>query len=317
MPTKKIVITGADGFIGRNLFDFFASHKEYDVWGTYHLKKSFDHPNLIQADLMRREDVSRICTGADIIVHAAAVTSGAKNIVTRAYIYVTDNTIMNTLLFQEVYDRSISRFIFFSCSVMYPMDRTVPVKEEDVDLENGIHRAYFGGAWMKVYAEKICEFYSRLGRTSFTVIRHSNIYGPHDTFDQDKAHVFAATILKVMNGKDSITVWGDGSERRDLLYIDDLIRFVGLALAKQKSPYELVNVGVGRAVSVAELVSRIVTHSGKKLQIHFDPSKPTIPSRLALDYSKARELFNWEPSTTLDDGIKKTLDWYGRQSLAT
>ena len=86
---------------------------------------------------------------------------------------------------------------------MYPMDRTVPVKEEDVDLENGIHRAYFGGAWMKVYAEKICEFYSRLGRTSFTVIRHSNIYGPHDTFDQDKAHVFAATILKVMNGKDS------------------------------------------------------------------------------------------------------------------
>ena len=80
--------------------------------GTYHLKKSFDHPNLIQADLMRREDVSRICTGADIIVHAAAVTSGAKNIVSRPYIYVTDNTIMNTLLFQEVYDRSISRFIF-------------------------------------------------------------------------------------------------------------------------------------------------------------------------------------------------------------
>ena len=76
-----------------------------------------------------------------------------------------------------------------------------------------MYERYFGAGWMKVFVEKMCEFYSRLGMNKYTVIRHSNIYGPHDKFDLDKSHVFGATLNKVINAKDDkVTVWGRGLE---------------------------------------------------------------------------------------------------------
>ena len=79
----------------------------------------------------------------------------------------------------------------------------------------------------KVYVEKMCEFFSRLGKTKHTVLRHSNMYGPHDKYDLEKSHVFGATVTKVMNSTDGkVNVWGTGEEKRDLLYVGDLVDFI-------------------------------------------------------------------------------------------
>ena len=107
-----------------------------------------------------------------------------------------------------------------------------------------------------------------------------------------------------------INVWGTGEEARDLLYVLDLVKFVEAAIIKQSTPFELFNVGLGKATQVKEVVKKIVKHSGKKLEMVHDLSKPTIPTSLFLDCTKAKELLDWEPETDLDEGIIKTLKWY-------
>ena len=122
----------------------------------------------------------------------------------------------------------------------------------------------------------------RISDIRFTVIRHSNIYGPHDKFDLKRSHVFGATVSKVMTAEKKVMVWGDGSEKRDLLYVDDLCSFVDMSIINQKSQFEVFNCGLGEAVSIRELVERIIIHSGKNLEIEYDLSRPSIKTSLFL-----------------------------------
>lgn len=309
---KKVLITGASGFIGRNLFKRLRTHEDLDVWGTYHTRRFLDDPHLIPVDLTDRMRVNEILEGVDVLIQAAAVTSGAKDIVERPYVHLTDNLIMNSLLFQAAYDANVSQVIFFSCTVLYPPNLGRPVRETDLDLHKGIHPKYFAGAWLKVYLEKLCEFYADLGRNRYTVIRHSNIYGPHDKYDLERSHVFGATMTKVMTAPEggTIKVWGDGKEERDLLYVSDLVDFVERAMDTQDYNFDVFNVGCGHAVSVRELVEKIVRASGKNLTVIYDPTRPTISTRIAVDTTKAWEKFGWAPHVILEEGIEKTLEWY-------
>ncbi len=318
MPTK-VLLCGATGFIGRNLLGHFLKDPQYRVAATYHRTRPpqefAHHPRarFIKANLCDPKDVAKLVKGIDLVVQAAATTSGAQDIVKRPYLHVTDNAVMNSLLFRACHQRKIKRVIFFSCTFMYPSQNS-PVKESD--FNHAISSPYFGVGWTKVYIEKMAEFYANLGPTRYTVIRHSNIYGPHDKFDLERSHVFGATLAKVINAKDGkIVVWGDGSQARDLLYIDDLVRFVALAIKNQNTPFELVNVGSGKALAVSTLVKKIIAASGKKLSVVYDRSRPSIPFKLAVDYSQATRVFGWSPQISIEEGIDKTIAWYRRHVL--
>lgn len=312
MPIKRILLCGATGFIGHNLAEHLAANDAYAVTGTYCSTPPFAHDRIhfVHADLTRRDDVERVVQGVDVIIQAAATTSGAKDIVQRPYIHVTDNAVMNSLLFRAAHDARIGCVLFFSCSVMYQPGKN-PVRECDLNLTEEMHPNYFGGGWTKVYLEKMAEFYARQGATRFLVIRHSNVYGPYDKYDLGRAHVFGATIAKVFQSKDGrVTVWGSGEEKRDLLHVSDLVRFVDLALNREKRAFALFNVGSGTCVSVTELVKKIVTASGRSLKIEYDLSRPTIPTSLSLDITRARDEIGWEPTMSLDEGIRATIRWY-------
>lgn len=312
MDKKRILICGATGFIGRNVAEYFSDKEKYEVSGTYFKSSPYENSkiNFLEADLTKKEDVDRVVRNKDIIVQMSATTSGAKDIINKPYIHVTDNAITNHLLLRSAFENSVENFIFPSCTVMYPPWSNLPLKETDFTGE--VEDKYFGAAWMKVGLEKTCEFFSRLGKTKHTAFRHSNIYGPHDKYDLEKSHVFGATITKVMQAPEGskITVWGTGEEERDLLYVDDLVSFIETAIDKQQSQYELVNVGLGKSTSVGNLVKKIIDISGKNLGIEYDSSKPTIKTKLTLDCTKAKEVFGWEPKVSLDEGIEKTIKWY-------
>lgn len=308
---KKILICGASGFIGRNLWETLSAREDLEVFGTYLTDKFSDHPNLIQADLTNRNTVNEIISGYDVIIQAAAVTSGSNDIINRPYLHVTDNAIMNALLFQGAFDHTIPQVIFFSCTVMYPADLGRPIKEEDFNLNDGIYDRYFGVGWTKVYLEKLCEFYAKLGRTKFSVLRHSNIYGPYDKYDLERAHVCGATITKVMEAKESITVWGEGNEVRDLLYVSDLVSCVEKLIDQPSSnSFNLFNIGAGEGIAIKDLVQKIIDISGKKLNIAYDRSKPSIPTKVVLDCSKAQKILGWRPTVSLKEGLNKSIIWY-------
>lgn len=317
MNKKKVLVCGVTGFIGRNISEKLAENKNLDVYGTYFqtkpdslLVKKGVTP--IKVDLISKSQVDQVVSGKDIIIQAAAVTSGSKDILTRPYIHVTDNAVMNSLIFRAAFEHKVKHVVFFSCTVMYP-NQDSPVKEADFNYQ--ICDPYFGVGWTKVYLEKMCEFFSRASETRYTAIRHSNIYGPFDKYDLEHSHVFGATITKVMNAKDSITVWGDGTETRDLLYVSDLVNFVEIILFYQKVPFELINIGAGSAITISNLVKKIIKASGKKIKAEFDNSKPSIKFNLSLNIDKAERVYKWKPKITLEEGIIKTINWYRENIL--
>lgn len=311
MKKTRVLITGANGFIGKNIFETLSGREDLELIGTFHNRepKTPGH-NLVQADLMNKQDAIRVAKDMDVIIHAAAISAGAKYIVENPG-FLLDNTVINTNILEAAHVNNVGHFIFLSCSVLYPMDLGRPVREDDFDIKR-IHPKYHAGAWVKIYGEKLCEFYSKLGRARFTVIRHSNNYGPYDKFDLDRSHVLGATIAKVMQAPDGgeILIWGDGNGRRDFLYISDLIKFVEKIMDSDWR-FETFNIGMGEAASVNELTDKIIAASGKNLSVRHDTSKPSIGGvNLTMDISKAKEKIGWMPSIGLKEGIRMVLDWY-------
>lgn len=310
---KKLLVCGSTGFIGRNTAEAFAADGSFEVYGTYFRSKPLENAgiSMIKADLTDKDDVLKAIEGKEIVIQAAAATSGAKDIMSRPHYHVTDNAVMNALIFRAAFEQKVSHLIFPSCTTMYASSGD-PIKETDFDANKEIFSGYFGGAWTKIYNEKMCEFFSRHGETKFTVARHSNIYGPYDKYDLERSHFFGATVTKVMTAKEGgkITVWGEGKEERDLLYVSDLVDFFRLAIAEQSDRFALVNVGCGRSYSIDELVRKIIALSGKKLLVEYDKIQPSIKTKIRLDPGKAEKMFGWTPKTGLDAGIRKTINWY-------
>ena len=165
----------------------------------------------------------------DVLLQFAATTSGAKDIIERPYIHVTDNAVINSYLLRECFESKVRHFIFPSCTVM--LSSTENQKEFDWDPNNQIFGNYFGVGNTKIYIEKMCEFYSSLGLKT-TALRHSNVYGKYDKFDLLKSHVLGATIRKVINAKENevLEVWGSGKAKRDFIFVDDLVDIVEKSL---------------------------------------------------------------------------------------
>jgi nucleoside-diphosphate-sugar epimerase len=311
----KILVCGATGFIGRNIVEQLSIRSDFEILAVrykrpeYLVKNAANPVKWTQADLRSPDEVARVTDGVDIIIQAAATTSGAKDILSQPYIHVTDNAVMNSYLLREAFEKKIKHFIFFSCTVMYKSSAK-PLKESDWNESEPIHQRYFGVGNTKIYIEKMLEFFSAISNMKTTAIRHSNIYGPHDKFDLEKSHVFGATVTKVMTASDSISVWGSGEEERDLLYVDDLVRFVEMTISHQTDKFKLYNCGAGEKISIKSLVEKIIELSGKKIKVKHDLTQPTIKTSLFLDNSKASCEIGWAPKVGLDEGIIKTLQWW-------
>jgi nucleoside-diphosphate-sugar epimerase len=310
---QTILICGATGFLGRNVLEHYWKSGEYNIRATHFNRPALDQyagVEWIKCDLRNSDEVKKAVQGVDIILQFAATTSGAKDILSRPYIHVTDNAIMNSLLLRESFEQEVKHFIFPSCTIMYQSSETL-IKENDFNPADEMKSTYFGAGHTKVYLENMCEFYSRFKKTKHTVIRHSNIYGPYDKFDLEKSHVFGATVAKVFNSTDGyVTVWGAGEEKRDLLYVEDLLSFIDCAIQKQTSYYDIFNVGLGQFIRIKDLVQKIASKGIINLKVRHDLSKPSIETSICLDCSKAKEILGWQPKHTLDEGIVKTIDWY-------
>ncbi len=334
----RILVLGSTGFLGRNLANYFnkdgnelhlvrLTRPEYEMEGaTWH-----------QVDLRIAPVVEALFDHVqpDVVLQMAAGTSGVKDTIEDPAMHTRNNAVINSEIFRAAYKAKVKHVIFPSCSVMYPSSAT-PLKETDFDANAPLNPKYIGFASTKIYCEKLCEFYAGIGETRFTAMRNTNFYGPFDKFDLERSHVFGATVTKVMSaGKEiipqpemstyevsqrlldanTIKVWGTGEESRDFVHIYDFCRFVELAIEKQTTKYELYNCGSGIAVSVNDLVKAIINHSGKQIVIEHDLTKPTIPTSLCLDTSKAKAELGWEPKVSLYEGITTTLDWWKANAI--
>lgn len=310
---KKLLICGGNGFQGRNLIEYFlqpAKKDKYEIRATYHKKKDVidlygDKVQWVQADLTKEWDVKKaLYGGCDIILQYAAVSSNIVDAIEKPYLHVTNNVIMNSLIFKLALESNVEHVIFPSCTVMYEDGDT---KESDFKGTIDEDKIYFGGGTTKVYLENMCKFYSKLGNTKYTALRQTNIIGKYDKTDVETAHFFTSMIQKVKHSQDKIEVWGDGKEQKDLLSVNDLMVLIDLILHRQEDNFDLLNVATGRPMSVSEIVETIVKVSGKDLEIVYDTTKPSRENNLKLDISRAVERYDWNPYVRLEDIVNELI----------
>jgi GDP-L-fucose synthase len=309
---KRVLICGATGFVGRNLAERFARDPNYRVTAVFNRRPPFELAGItwVQADLTRQEDVVRALTGQDVILQAAATTSGVRTTVSTPTRVIVDNAVMNSLIFAAAHEMGAQQLVFPSCTIMLSSS-PLPQRELDYDPDIPPLPVYEGPAYTKLYFEHLASFYARVGPTKFTVFRHSNVYGPYDKYDLQTSHVFGATITKVLTAADGhIDVWGTGEESRDLLHIDDLAEAFVAAVERQTGKFGLYNIGLGQQITIRDLVRKVADLAGCDLQIRYDETKPTVKTSVSLDCTKARIELGWQPKIGIEEGIRRTLAWW-------
>jgi nucleoside-diphosphate-sugar epimerase len=316
---KNILILGGTGFIGRNLVEKFSQNKNFNVTATNFSKTPPIINNVVwvYADLTKKDDVDKVFhanSNYDIVIQAAASTSGIMDTFNRPDFHVTDNAIMNSLILRAINNLGVGHFVFFSCTTML-QPNFEPQDENQFSGSIDPVEKYFGVGWTKVYIEKLCKFYSRIGQTKFSIIRHSNVYGPWDRNQLHNSHVCGSTITKVLSNSSEIEIWGSGEEKRDLIYILDLIELVDLMISNQTSEYCLVNAGGENLISITDLTKLVIKLAGKPLNIKYNSTKPTIDFSVTLDNSLAKKLFGWAPKTQLNEGLTKTIKFWQENYL--
>jgi len=305
----RVLVLGGTGFIGNNVLNYLRAHTDYDLYATYNNRLPDDTSFATWHKVnFLKDDFRHIFEGIDVAIVCAAVSSGAKDIVERPDIFVTDNTLINHAIFSNATEAGVSHVLYPSCSVMYQSCDRIQT-ETDVDVSK-IYPRYQGGASMKLYAEGLCKFYAETTKTRFTVFRHTNTYGPLDKFDLGRSHVLAASILKSYIESETYTIWGDGQEKRDFVYVDDLCALVLMIINKPPNNFELVCAGSESMISIAELVKTILSIRGIKKEISYDVTAPSLPVNICLSHAKASTLYGWYPKVDIVSGLTRTINWY-------
>ena len=313
LKKSKIVVAGASGFIGSNLVRYFLN-QNYSVRGILRQRPPVvvdDRIEYVHADLATKEGCRLAVRDADYLFMCAAQTAGAAVMAADPLSQVTPNVLINTQLLQAAYEARIKKTVFISSSAAYPPTGITPVKEEQM-FDGDPHEVYFSVGWMKRYAEILCKIYAQKvpNPMPVAVVRPSNIYGPFDKFDFKTSHVTAALLRRVVERHQPLEVWGDGSDIRDLIFVDDFIEGM-MKVFHAPDPYVAVNLASGQGTTVRQILETLLEVDGyKDADIRYLKDKPrTIPARF-VDTTLAEKKFGFKPAHSLKEGFKKTISWY-------
>ncbi len=312
---NKILILGATGFVGRNLAERLYKEGYTNLRNHGFNRKLEGFGESVQGDLRDEAFVAKIMEGVDVVFHCAASTSNAVDTIYAPLLHVTPNVIINALTLEKAYKEKVKKFIFLSSSTIYPESGERAVCESD-NIYESIYKTYYPVGWMKRYAEVLCKMYSEIliNPMQTVIVRPANLYGPHDKYDLDKCHVTPASIIKVASRLDPIPVWGDGTEIRDLLYVEDFVEALQLIMEKEEN-HEIYNVGSNAGYSVNEVIGYLKEIEGLESPIEYVNNKaPMIPTRL-IDSFKVYDKLGWTAKTSIKEGLEKALNWYKSEYL--
>ena len=312
---SKILILGATGFVGRNLAERLYKEGYTNLRNHGFNRKLEGFGESVQGDLRDDKFVEEIMKGVDVVYHCAASTSNAVDTIYAPLLHVTPNVIINALTMEKAYKEGVKKFIFLSSSTIYPESGERAVCETD-NIYESIYKTYFPVGWMKRYAEVLCKMYSEIliNPMQTVIVRPANLYGPHDKYDLDKCHVTPASIIKVATRLDPIPVWGDGTEIRDLLYVEDFCEALQIIMEKEEH-HEIYNVGSNSGYSVNEVIEYLKEIEGLESPIDYVNNKaPMIPKRL-IDSFKIFDKLGWSAKTSIKEGLEKSINWYKSEYL--
>ena len=247
----------------------------------------------------------------DQVYMAAAKVGGIHANDTYPAEFLRDNLVIQTNVIHAAWKHGVSKLLFLGSSCIYPKLAAQPMVEDSL-LTGPLEPTNEWYAIAKIAGIKMCQAYRKQYGFDAISVMPTNLYGPGDNFDLENSHVLPALIRKFHEAKaagaESVEVWGSGTPRREFLHVDDLADACVFLMQNYSSP-DIVNVGWGKDISIAELADLISGVVGFGGGLEFDPSKPDGTPRKLLDTSRLAAL-GWQPRIELEAGIASTYDWY-------
>ena len=297
--TSKIYVAGNTGLVGSAIVRMLHRKGYTNIVST---------PSS-HFDLRRQDDVERFFKNnePEYVYLAAAKVGGI--IANRDYPghFIYDNLMIQSNIINAARKFGVKKLLFLGSSCIYPKMCEQPIKEEYL-MSGPLEPTNDAYAIAKIAGIKLCQAYRKQYGFNAISLMPTNLYGPNDNFDLESSHVLPAFIRKFHEGKDKVTVWGDGTAMREFLHVDDLAEACFTCM-KDYDSGDIINVGTGVDVTIKELaetISDVVGFSGK---IEWDTTKPNGTPRKLLNVDKVKSL-GWEPKISLRDGIESTYRWY-------
>lgn len=302
---KTVMVTGGSGFLGSHLIEELR-YRSDDV--------DIFVPRSNEYDLRNRPAIRQAFTdsGADIVLHLAATVGGIGANRRNPGRYFYDNAVMGIELIEMARKFDVEKITVLGTICSYPKHTPVPFSEEDLfDGYPEETNAPYGIA-KKSLLTQLKAYHRQYGLNGIYLLP-VNLYGPRDDFDLETSHVIPAIIRKCVEarerGAETITAWGTGEPTREFLFVKDAARGI-LDATERYNDSSPVNLGSGEEISIQALVNRIAELTDFEGEVEWDTSKPDGQPRRRLDVTRAKDRFNWEASTSLDRGLRQTIEWY-------
>ena len=301
---RRVMVTGGGGFLGQAVVRRLERAGATEIF----VPRSSDY------DLRTHDGIARALGDGrpDLVIHLAAVVGGIGANRKNPGRFFYENAIMGIELMEQARLASVVKFVAIGTVCSYPKFTPVPFREDD--LWNGYPEetnAPYGLA-KKMLLVQGQAYREQYGFNAIHLIP-VNLYGPGDNFDPASSHVIPALIKKCVDareaGEDHIDVWGTGSASREFLFVEDAAEGIVLG-AERYDGAEPVNLGVGREITIRELVELVARLTGFQGELRWDATKPDGQPRRALDTSRARERFGFVAQTPFEEGLRETIEWY-------
>jgi len=278
--------------------------------------KSIFIPKHSEYDLRKYEDCSAVVKKGDVIIHLAANVGGIGYNREFPATLFDDNILMGTLLMMAARNKGVKKYVALGTICAYPKFTPVPFKEENLWMGYPEETNAPYGLAKKMQLVQSQAYRQQYGFNSIFLLP-VNLYGPGDNFNPKSSHVIPALIRKFIQAKEKgdseVVVWGSGKASREFLYVEDAAE--GILKATEKyNKADPVNLGAGFEITIKGLAGLIKKLTGFKGKITWDKTKPDGQPRRMLDVSLAKKEFDFVAKTSFEDGLKKTIEWYKKNS---
>jgi len=318
----QIVIAGAGGFIGGALARYFHNKgfvriRAIDKKPISEWYQRVREVECLCLDLSEEKNCRRACEGATEVYQLAA-DMGGMGFIERFRIECLRSVLINTHMIESAYKAGAERYFFSSSACAYntelQKDPNVRALKESDAYPAMAERGY---GWEKLISEMLCqEYWAERGMKTF-IARFHNVYGPWGTWDGGREKAPAAICRKVIEGKDlgkkELEIWGDGTQTRSFMYIDDCIKGIEMIMHFDGLIATPINLGTSELISVADLVSLVEQIGDVKFKRTYDPTAPKGVAGRNSDNTMIKRILGWEPSTPLRVGMRKTYAWIEQQ----
>lgn len=312
---KNVLVTGGTGMIGSHLVDLLLKRgaNVRIVVHSRHLPKKLKIGEIIRGDLTKQNICVKAVKDMDYVFHLAAFVGGVGRNAAHPASMFTPNILMNTQMLEVARLEDVERYLYTSSACIYPGNLDFFVEEKGWDAPPEPTNASYG--WVKRMGELQARAYSEEYNMKIAIVRPTNAYGPRDNFDLETSHVVPALIRKAVERRDPFVIWGTGESTRDLIHAKDISRGMLLAL-ENYAVADPVNLATGRSIKIKDLAYLILKLSEyENARVIFDKNKPTGQVVRRVSTAKAKEKIGFVAQISLEEGLKKTIDWYKAQRV--